>query len=286
MKKTFINIFTIIFTIFTIISLTACNKYDYVIAVPNDTTNEARALQLLENHGIIKLAEGAGITATVRDIVENPYNVKIEEVEAAQLPRILDSVDFAVINSNYAIAGGLNPIQDALAFEDSSSAYSNILACKSGNENTAKIQALKVALESKAVADFITSTYNGAVISVVANPDADGYSDSIDYASLNGSKITVAASPTPHAEILEIAKNILAAKGIKLDIIEYDDYVQPNKVVDSGQVDANYFQHVPYLTDFNAQNGTNVVSVSAIHVEPLGIYGGKTNTLDVFKNLA
>ena len=283
MKKTFINIFTFIFTIITIFSLSSCNKYDYVIAVPNDTTNEARALQLLEAEGIIKLREGAGITATVRDIVENPYNVKIEEVEAAQLPRVLDSVDFAVINSNYAIAGGLNPIDEALAFEGSSSAYSNILACKAGNENTPKIQALKVALESKAVADFITSTYNGAVVSVVANPDEDGYSDSIDYASLNGTKITVAASATPHAEVLEIAKTILAAKGITLDIKVYDDYVQPNLVVDSGEIDANYFQHVPYLDDFNAENKTNVVSVAAIHVEPLGIYGGKLSSLDVFK---
>ena len=283
MKKALFSLFTVIFTIITIISLTSCGKYDYVIAVPNDTTNEARALQLLENQGIIKLREGAGITATVADIVENPYNVKIQEVEAAQLPNVLDSVDFAVINSNYAIAGGLNPIADALAFEDSSSAYSNILACKSGNENSTKIQALKVALESKAVADFITNTYNGAVISVVANPDADGYSDSIDYASLNGATIKVAASATPHAEVLEIAKTILAAKGIKLDIIVFDDYVQPNLVVDSGEIDANYFQHVPYLNDFNKENNTNIVTVSSIHVEPLGIYGGKLSSLDVFK---
>ena len=283
MKKTFINIFTIIFTIITLFSVASCGSDKITIAVPNDTTNEARALLLLENQGIIKLKEGAGITATVRDIVENPHNIKIEEIEAAQLPRILDSVSFAVINSNYAISGGLNPIEDALAFEDSSSAYSNILACKSGNENTPKIQALKVALESRAVKDFITSTYNGAVISVVANPDEDGYSDSIDYASLKGTKITVAASATPHAEILEIAKNILAAKEITLEIKVYDDYVQPNLVVDSGDLDANYFQHTPYLDDFNTENKTNVVSVSAIHVEPLGIYGGKLSSLDIFK---
>ena len=283
MKKTFINIFTIIFTIITLFSVASCGNDQITIAVPNDTTNEARALLLLENQGIIKLKEGAGITATVRDIVENPHNIKIEEIEAAQLPRILDSVSFAVINSNYAISGGLNPIEDALAFEDSSSAYSNILACKSGNENTPKIQALKVALESKAVKDFITSKYNAAVISVVDNPDEDGYSDSIDYASLKGTKITVAASATPHAEILEIAKNILAAKEITLEIKVYDDYVQPNLVVDSGDLDANYFQHTPYLDDFNTENKTNVVLVSAIHVEPLGIYGGKLSSLDIFK---
>ena len=92
--------------------------------------------------------------------------------------------------------------------------------------------------------------------------------------------ITVAASPTPHAEILAIAKDILAAKDITLVIQEFDDYVQPNLVVDSGEVYANYFQHQPYLDDFNAQNGTKVVTAAAIHVEPMGLYGGKQTTLD------
>ena len=93
----------------------------------------------------------------------------------------------------------------------------------------------------------------------------------------------MAASPTPHAEILAIAKEILAEKGITLDIKEFTDYVQPNNVVDSGEVDANYFQHVPYLDDFNAENGTDIVSVGAIHVEPMGIYGGKQTSLDAIK---
>ena len=92
--------------------------------------------------------------------------------------------------------------------------------------------------------------------------------------------ITVAASPTPHAEILEVVKEILAAKGITLDIQVYNDYVVPNTVVDDGTVDANYFQHLPYLDDFNAQNGTHIVSISAVHVEPMGLYGGKQTTLD------
>ena len=96
-------------------------------------------------------------------------------------------------------------------------------------------------------------------------------------------KISVAASPTPHAEILQIAKDILAAKDITLEIIEYTDYVQPNNVVESGEVDANYFQHKPYLDDFNAQNGTHIVSAVSVHVEPMGIYGGKQTSLDAIK---
>lgn len=257
-------------------------KAEITIAVPNDTTNEARALLLLQDKGYIKLKDGAGIQATVKDIAENPYSIKFEEVEAAQIPNILQDVDYAVINSNYAISAKLNPIKDSLAIEGSSSAYGNILAVKKGNENSDKIKALKAALESKKVADFITEKYAGAVVSTVENP-GNGFDSSLDYSKLAGEKISVAASPTPHAEILAVAKEILAEKDITLDIKEFTDYVQPNKVVDSGEVDANYFQHLPYLEDFNKENGTNVVSVGAIHVEPMGFYGGKQTTLDALK---
>ena len=252
------------------------------IAVPNDTTNEARALLLLQDNGLITLKDGAGITATVQDITDNPHNIKFQEVEAAQLPSILQDVDYAVINSNYALDANLNPVKDALLTEGSSSAYSNILAVKEGNENTDKIKALKAALESQQIADYITDKYDGAVISTVDNP-GNGYDDSVDYDALKGTTITVAASPTPHAEILAVAKDILEAKGSTLDVKEFTDYVQPNNVVDSGDIDANYFQHLPYLEDFNAQNGTHVVSVAAIHVEPMGLYGGKQTTLDALK---
>ena len=265
-------------------SLVGCggSSKKIVIAVPNDTTNEARALLLLQDNGIIKLKDGAGITATVGDIKENPKNIEFKEVEAAQIPNTLKDVDYAVINSNYAIGAGLDPVKGSLAIEGSSSAYSNILAVKSGNENSDKIKALVAALESKKVADYITSKYSGAVVSTVDNP-GDGYDKSVNYDSLKGTKITVAASPTPHAEILAIAKDILSQKGITLDVKEFSDYVQPNKVVDSGEIDANYFQHKPYLDDFNKENGTKVVSVAAIHVEPMGVYGGKQTSLDAVK---
>ena len=100
---------------------------------------------------------------------------------------------------------------------------------------------------------------------------------------LAGTTLKVAASPTPHAEILEVAKEILAEKDITLDIQTYNDYVVPNTVVEDGTVDANYFQHTPYLDDFNKENGTHIVSIAAIHVEPMGLYGGKQTTLDALK---
>lgn len=266
------------------LSLAGCGKSasDVTIAVPNDTTNEARALLLLADQGYITLKEGAGITATIKDIEENPYNITFNEVEAAQLPNVLQDVDYAVINSNYALPAGINPTTDALVMEGSSSAYSNILAVKEGNEETDKTKALVAALSSKQVADYIAANYDGAVISVVENP-GDGYDETVDYDALSGTTISVAATPSPHAEVLSVVKDILAEKNVTLNIIEYTDYVQPNKVVDSGEVDANYFQHLPYLEDFNAENNTHVVSVLAVHVEPMGLYGGKQTTLDAIK---
>ena len=264
------------------LSFTACSSGGLEIAVPNDTTNEARALLLLEANGIIKLKEGAGITATIMDIAENPKNIKFKEVEAAQIPNVLKDVDYAVINSNYAIEAGLDPMSQSLTIEGSYSAYANIVAVKEGNENTPKIKALVAALSSQKVADFITATYKGAVVSTVDAP-TDGFDASVDYAALAGQTITVAASPAPHAEILAVAKEILAEKNVTLEVIEFTDYVQPNNVVESGEIDANYFQHTPYLDDFNAQNGTHIVSAAAIHVEPMGLYGGKQSSLDALK---
>ena len=291
MKKTITRILVAALALALVLSAAACGgkqddangeKTSVTIAIPNDTTNEARALLLLESLGYITLKEGAGITATPLDIADNPYGITFNEVEAAQLPNILPDVDFAIINSNYAIDAGLNPVTDALAMEGSASAYANILAVKEGNENSPLVLALKAALESKQVADFIAGEYDGAVVSVVENP-TDGYDAAIDYAALQGQSISVAASPAPHAEVLEIAKDILSEKDITLKIVEFTDYVQPNNVVESGEIDANYFQHVPYLDDFNNENGTHIVSVGGIHVEPMGIYGGKQTNLDAIK---
>ena len=140
------------------------------IAVPNDTTNEARALQLLAAQGIITVRDGAGLTATVNDIEENPHNVKIEEIEAAQLPRTVADVDFAVINGNYAMEAGFSVGTDALAIEDASSeaaqTYANVLVVKEGNENDPAIQALYAALTSDTIKDFINNTYDGAVVPI------------------------------------------------------------------------------------------------------------------------
>ena len=280
MKKTLSILLALAVLTASLFALSACGKKETLtVAVPNDTTNEARALILLQENGIIKLKDGAGITATINDITENPMNIEFKEVEAAQIPSILPDVDYAVINSNYAISAGMKPAEQSLLIEGAYSAYSNIIAVKNGNENNDNIKALVAALKSQQVADYIRDSYDGAVISVVENP-GDGFDASVDYDALKGTEISVAASPAPHAEILEVAKTILAEKDISLKIIEFTDYVQPNKVVDSGEVDANYFQHFPYLDDFNNEQGTDLVNAADIHVEPMGLYGGRQTTLD------
>lgn len=138
------------------------------IAVPNDGTNEARALNLLESQGLIKLREGAGMSAIKADIIENPRNLDIIEMEAAQLPRTLNSVDLAVINGNYALQAGLSVTEDAIASEDAESVgaqtYANILVVKEGNEQNEAVLVLIDVLKSEEIKEFILDTFSGSVI--------------------------------------------------------------------------------------------------------------------------
>lgn len=252
------------------------------VAVPSDPTNEGRALLLLEDQGLIKLNEGVGLTATVNDIAENPNNLEIVEMEAAAIPSAVQDVDFAVINGNYAIGAGIDT-STALANEDAAGEaaqlYANIVACREGDESSAKIQALVAALSTEKVANYINDTYNGSVVpafeAVAAIPAASG----------SDTTIKVGASPAPHAEILNLIKEDLAAAGWTLEVKEFSDYIQPNVAVSEGELDANYFQHISYLNDYNVENGTTLVSAGLIHFEPLGLYPGKTASLEGLKTV-
>ena len=265
----------IVLALAAVLALASVSALAISVAVPNDTTNEARALLLLQANGYIKLKDGVDITATVADIAENPNNLEFQEVEAAMVPNIKADVDYAIINNNYALDAGLSPTGDSLLIESAESPYVNVLTVKEGNEDAPATKALIAAVTSKQVADYIAATYpDGAVVSVITDP-TDGYDADVDYAALAGTSISVGASPTPHAQILAIAKDILAAKDITLEIIEFSDYVQPNMVVEAGEVYANYFAHIPYQENFNQENGTHLVNVAGIHVEPMALYGGK-----------
>ena len=256
--------------------LSAAALADVTIGVPDDTTNEARALQLLADNGIIELAEGAGETATKADVIAD--GIEIVEVQADQLVNQLPDLDYAVINSNFvldALDAGFE-INSALLteVEEKYLPRANVIAVNGDNVDADLTKALVAAATSQQVKDYIEATYAGAVLSVVDEP-TDGYDADVDYDALAGSTIVIAATPAPHAQILEIVKQILAEKDITLDIAVFTGYTEENPAVDAGDAYANYFQHQPYLDEEVGQNGYKVESVAIIHTEPMGLYGGK-----------
>ena len=252
------------------LTLTAAFADGLKIAVPNDPTNEGRALLLLQAYGLLKLDDKAGITATVSDITENPLNIEFIEVEAALVPNALPDVDYAVINGNYALAAELPA---ALLYENAASPYVNVVSVNEADKDSDKAKALAAAVLSQKVVDYFAG-YEGQAISVVENP-TDGFDATVDYDALKGETIKVVATLDPHSFVLEEAKKILAEKDITLEIVVVDDYVTPNTAVNDGDAFANYFAHQPYQDNFNAEKGTNLVTIAGVHVEPMGLYAGK-----------
>ena len=260
------------------LSLTAALADTIKIAVPNDPTNEGRALLLLQSEGVLTLKEGAGLEATKGDIESSVVDIELVEINAELIPEIRQDVDYAIINNNYALQAGLNPVTDSLLIESADSPYVNVVSVKEGNEDSDAAKALAAALQSQKVVDFINSTYAGAAIATVENI-TDGYDETVDYEALKGTTISIAATPVPHVEVLAVAAEILAEKGITLDVKEVTDYVTPNEFVENGDVFANYFAHQPYQDSFNAGNGTHLVTIAGIHVEPMALYGGQQTDL-------
>ena len=253
-----------------LLTVSAVSAKGITIAVPNDATNEGRALLLLEAYGVIDVDDEAGITATVADIKDNPLGLEFVEVEAAMVPNVLADVDYGIINGNYALAAQLDA---ALLYENAESPYVNVVSVNEENKDTDEAKALAAAVLSQKVVDYFEN-YEGQAISVVEEP-TDGFDADVDYAALAGKTIKVICTLDPHSYVLEIAKEILAEKDIKLDITIVDDYVTPNTIVNDGDAFANFFAHSPYQEDFNAQNGTRLVTIAGVHVEPMGLYAGK-----------
>ena len=260
------------------LSLTAALADTIKIAVPNDPTNEGRALLLLQSEGVLTLKEGAGLEATKSDIESSVVEIELVEINAELIPEIRQDVDYAIINNNYALQAGLNPVTDSLLIESADSPYVNVVSVKEGNEDSDAAKALAAALQSQKVVDFINSTYAGAAIATVENI-TDGFDATVDYEALKGTTISIAATPVPHVEVLAVAAEILAEKGITLDVKEVTDYVTPNEFVENGDVFGNYFAHQPYQDSFNAGNGTHLVTIAGIHVEPMALYGGQQTDL-------
>ncbi|MBQ9299076.1 MAG: hypothetical protein IJ214_01050 [Clostridia bacterium] len=274
MKKLIAVVLSLVLTL----SLASALADTITIAVPNDATNEGRALLLLQSAGVLTLKEGAGLEATKADIETTTVDIEIYEVVADNAPNVLADVDYAIINNNYALDAGLNPVADSLLIEDANSPYVNVVSVKEGNEDSDAAKALAAALTSQTVVDYINNTYGGSAIATVAEP-TDGFDATVDYDALKGTTISVAATPIPHEQVLKIAAEILAEKEISLDIIVVTDYTTPNEFVESGEVFANYFAHQPYQDNFNAQTNGHLVTIAGIHVEPMALYGGQQSDL-------
>ena len=266
MKKILALVVALVLTL----SLTAAFADGIKIAIPNDATNEGRALLLLQAYGVLKVDEKAGITATVNDITENPLGIEFTEVEAALVPNTLPDVDYAIINGNYALAAELPA---ALLYENAESPYVNVVSVNEADKDSDKAKALAAAVLSQKVVDYFAG-YEGQAISVVENP-TDGFDATVDYDALKGETIKVVCTLDPHSYVLEVAKGILAEKDITLEVTIVDDYVTPNTAVNDGDAFANFFAHQPYQDDFNANNGTNLVTIAGVHVEPMGLYAGQ-----------
>ena len=260
--------------------LSACGgkSAQTTILIPDDDSNQTRALLLLAQEGLIVLPEGASVEngVSVLDIVD-AKGFNIQAAQADSLPSLLENADkgtVAVINYNYALGAGFRTT-DALAIEDASGdaalTYANIIAVRRGDETRPEILALVSALQSGAVDEYNAQTGAG-IVAIPAGAEPQVYS---------GEKVTlkVGASSTPHAELLELVKPALAEQGIELEIVIYDDYVLPNTALQDGTLDANYFQHTPYLNSFNEKNGTDLVSAGLIHYEPFGIYSKTVSSI-------
>ena len=271
MKKILALVVALVLTL----SLTAAFADGIKIAIPNDATNEGRALLLLQAYGVLKVDEKAGITATVNDITENPLGIEFTEVEAALVPNTLPDVDYAIINGNYALAAELPA---ALLYENAESPYVNVVSVNEADKDSDKAKALAAAVLSQKVVDYFAG-YEGQAISVVENP-TDGFDATVDYDALKGETIQVVCTLDPHSYVLEVAKGILAEKDITLEVTIVDDYVTPNTAVNDGDAFANFFAHQPYQDDFNAQNGTKLVTIAGVHVEPMGLYAGQKADLE------
>ena len=271
MKKILALVVALVLTL----SLTAAFADGIKIAIPNDATNEGRALLLLQAYGVLKVDEKAGITATVNDITENPLGIEFTEVEAALVPNTLPDVDYAIINGNYALAAELPA---ALLYENAESPYVNVVSVNEADKDSDKAKALAAAVLSQKVVDYFAG-YEGQAISVVENP-TDGFDATVDYDALKGETIKVVCTLDPHSYVLEVAKGILAEKDITLEVTVVDDYVTPNTAVNDGDAFANFFAHQPYQDDFNAQNGTKLVTIAGVHVEPMGLYAGQKADLE------
>lgn len=216
----------------------------------------------------------------------NPKGYQITPIEAANLPLNLPDLDVAVINGNFALEAKLNETHPAISIEEfdaeTSVRRTNYIAVKEGNEESEKTKALVAAITSDDVKAYIENTYKGAVITSFIDAEGNPVSGGeIADAPADDNKISVGATLVPHAEILKnVISDVLAAHGWELEVVEFNDYVQPNTALEEGELDANYFQTLGYLNGQNEERSMHLVASVGVHIEPMGVYSDKYTSLE------
>ncbi len=229
--------------------------------------------------------ESAGTNTEPAENSVNPHHYQIVPIEAGQLPLTLPDVKAAVINGNYALEAKLNETNPALKIEsfdaETSVKRTNYIAVKQGNEETDKTKALVAAITSPKVKEYIEKTYNGAVIPSFIDAEGKEVNAGEIPAAGDDNVIKVGATLVPHAQILkDVVADVLAEKGWKLEVVEFNDYVLPNTTLEEGELDANYFQTLGYLNNQNEEGGLHLVAVVGVHIEPMGVYSKVLESLD------
>ncbi len=229
--------------------------------------------------------ESAGTNTEPAENSVNPHHYQIVPIEAGQLPLTLPDVKAAVINGNYALEAKLNETNPALKIEsfdaETSVKRTNYIAVKQGNEETDKTKALVAAITSPKVKEYIEKTYSGAVIPSFIDAEGKEVNAGEIPAAGDDNVIKVGATLVPHAQILkDVVADVLAEKGWKLEVVEFNDYVLPNTTLEEGELDANYFQTLGYLNNQNEEGGLHLVAVVGVHIEPMGVYSKVLESLD------
>ena len=228
--------------------------------------------------------ESAGTNTEPAENSVNPHHYQIVPIEAGQLPLTLPDVKAAVINGNYALEAKLNETNPALKIEsfdaETSVKRTNYIAVKQGNEETDKTKALVAAITSPKVKEYIEKTYSGAVIPSFIDAEGKEVNAGEIPAAGDDNVIKVGATLVPHAQILkDVVADVLAEKGWKLEVVEFNDYVLPNTSLEEGELDANYFQTLGYLNGQNEERGLHLVASVGVHIEPMGVYSEKIKAL-------
>lgn len=266
-----------------LVLLCACAQESSIsVAIPSDAVGMNRSLVLLRDLGYIGLDTTVEGNFTVENVTDNPHNIKFDAIDAESTIEKRSEYDYVAINSDDAYSADIDPKKEALAQESLFDDYASVLVVKKGNEGKDAALALKAALESESVADYIFDEYNSFILSAVKDK-TDGYNKKVDYSGLADTQITLAVSEKIQKDIVESVGEILEKKGITLKTVDCADMASAAEKLENGEVDAAFFQSEMHLDALNGEGSERFVSVCSVYSGPICIFGGTQTSLTALK---